>query len=228
MTKATLSILGTLVFVPSLPALSVGPDQFGSTITVSVYDRAHTQPRTLKEAERIAADIFAAAGVSLHWWTRSVSGAMVMEQDFSATGGIPCSEPLTSSSVQVQILPHAPNGFSPQALAYSLPCATRGIQITVYLDRVETVSHQTRATPSRVLGYTLAHELGHVLLRSLTHEKNGLMKGVWSKSDWQRAAVANIFFTPDETVRMKRWLDRIESHDSLLLRAEADRRNSVP
>jgi hypothetical protein len=48
----------------------------------------------------------------------------------------------------------------------------------------------------------VAHELGHVLLRSSAHDSSGLMKGVWAKSDWQRAAVTIIPFTPDQA----RWV----------------------
>jgi len=36
----------------------------------------------------------------------------------------------------------------------------------------------------------VAHELGHVLLHSAEHEDSGLMKAVWSKSDWQRKQAA--------------------------------------
>lgn len=40
------------------------------------------------------------------------------------------------------------------------------------------MSERTAPTFSRVLGYALAHELGHVLLHSAGHENSGLMKGV--------------------------------------------------
>jgi hypothetical protein len=49
-----------------------------------------------------------------------------------------------------------------------------------------------------VLGYAIAHELGHVLLHSDAHARTGLMKGTWSEPDWQRAAVRVIAFSPAE------------------------------
>jgi hypothetical protein len=75
-----------------------------------------------------------------------------------------------------EILPHAPRGFSPQALGYALPCAKSGMQVTIYADRVETVSWTTLAGFYRVLGHALAHEVGHVLLRSCAHDDSGLMR----------------------------------------------------
>src|SRR3954467_3786053 len=54
----------------------------------------------------------------------------------------------------------------------------------------------------RELGYALAHETGHVVLRSSAHERHGLMKAVWAKDDWQRAAVAIIPFTLEAAKEM--------------------------
>ena len=221
MTTTTLCIVGTLVLVWSSQASPASPDQFENTVTVSVYDRAHIQPKTLEQAERIATRIFAAAGVNLQWRTRLISDETVLVQDFSGTTESNCGVPLISNSVQVQIRPHAPAGFAPQALAYSLPCADHGVQVTIYADRVEDVSNQTRAVFYRVWGYTLTHELGHVLLKSLTHEKSGLMKGVWSKGDWQRAALAIIPFTPGQAAHMREHLHRIKSYNAVLLTPDA-------
>lgn len=204
-----------------LPALPASPDQIGSTVAVSVYDRAHIQPKTLEQAERIATRIFAAAGVNLQWRTRPISDGTVLLQDFTGTAGSTCPTPLISNAVQVQIRSHAPAGFAPQGLAYSLPCANQGVQVTVYADRVEDIVNQTRTVFCRILGYTLTHELGHVLLRSLTHEKSGLMKGVWNKNDWQRAAVAMIPFTPDQAAHMREHLPRIKNYNAALLKPEA-------
>jgi hypothetical protein len=39
-----------------------------------------------------------------------------------------------------------------------------------------------------------------VLLQSEAHATAGLMKGIWSKSDWQRAAVSIIAFSPADAL----------------------------
>jgi hypothetical protein len=162
----------------------------------------------LEQAQRIATRIFSEAGVTIRWRTRPIPENKNLVEDFSAPAGRTCNTPLRSNSVQVQILPDAPRGFTPQALAYSLPCADYGVQTTVYADRVEAVSNQTLAVFYRVLGYTLTHELGHLLLRSLAHEHSGLMKAVWTPKDWQRAAVSIIPFTPDQATGMAKNVDR--------------------
>jgi hypothetical protein len=45
--------------------------------------------------------------------------------------------------------------------------------------------------------------LGHVLTHSTGHANSGLMKGVWSKTDWQRAAADLILFSPEQARRIR-------------------------
>jgi hypothetical protein len=90
----------------------------------------------------------------------------------------------------------------------SLPCAKRGVQVTIYADRAADVSGAGGPTFGRVLGYATGHELGHVLLHSGVHDTAVLMKGVWSKRDWQRAAVSIIPFGPTDMRRIAAFHER--------------------
>ncbi len=183
-------------------------------LTVLIYDRAHIGSKTLTQAELLASEIFARAGLETRWTTGSVFNGDALLQDFTAGTGEGCARPLDSATVTAEILPHAPNGFSLQALGYALPCARRGMQVTIYADRIETVSGASLACFYRVLGHAIAHEVGHVLLRSCAHDSTGLMKGVWAKDDWQRAAVAILPFTPVQAGRLKQELLRIGAQET--------------
>jgi len=136
--------------------------------------------------------VFGSAGIVVHLTT--ATAADPLGSDFSAPSRDGCRESPLPVIIQAQILPHAPTGFPPSALGYSLPCAQRGAQITLYADRMETVSRTANASFYRVLGHSLAHELGHVLRRSNGHDANGLMKDVWTRQDWRRAAVSIVVF----------------------------------
>jgi hypothetical protein len=163
----------------------------------------------LLDAERVSAEIFSGAGIRTEWMVVPASNQMDLLTDFSTTPESGCAQPLSSLTVRVQILAHAPPGFSPQALGYSLPCARRGIQVTLYADRIEAVTQHALASCYRVLGHALAHEVGHVLLRSPAHEHGGIMKAVWSPGDWQRAAVAVLGFSSDQATRIQQEVQRI-------------------
>jgi hypothetical protein len=194
----------------SWPALAGTPGQ----VTIFVYDLAHVGSKTLEQAENLTTGIFMRAELSVQWRTDPAAASASLVSDFTAVAGGRCASPFHSAVIKIQLLSHAPNGFAPQALGFSLPCAQRGVQVTIFADRVEAISHHTLAPFYRVLGYGLAHELGHVLLLSSAHEESGLMKAVWSKGDWQRAAVAIIPFTPDQARQMADSLQRIERPQS--------------
>ena len=60
---------------------------------------------------------------------------------------------------------------------------------------------------------TMAHELGHMLLHSGAHAPTGLMKGIWSKTDWQRAAVSVIEFSPAQVQQIAALHERTAAAD---------------
>jgi hypothetical protein len=168
-------------------------------IQIVVYDKAEVGPKTLFVAENLAGRILLAAGLDAKWTAGPISDLQRLGMDFTAPRHRECASASGPDFLRAQVVAHAPAGFPPQALGFSLPCATTGIQVTIYADRVAKVSEATAPTFSRVLGYAMVHELGHVLLHSAGHEDIGLMKSVWSKSDWQRAAVSIIPFSSTQS-----------------------------
>jgi hypothetical protein len=165
-------------------------------IQIMVYDRAGVAPKALSQAEGLTGKILVAAGVDTEWSAGAISDLQRLGTDFTARTPVDCASGSGTDLVRVAVFGHAPAGLPVQALGFSLPCAMTGIQVVIYADRVAKVSETNAPTFSRVLGYAMAHELGHVLLRSAGHGDFGLMRGVWSKSDWQRAAVSIIPFSP--------------------------------
>jgi hypothetical protein len=66
----------------------------------------------------------------------------------------------------------------PGALGYAKPFEGKGVRIIIFYDRL----NETQRKPS-VLGHVLAHEIGHMLLRTNVHRDTGLMKAHWSPKD---------------------------------------------
>lgn len=204
-----------------LPVIFVSklvPDPLSAekAITILMYDRARVGSKTLIQAEAVASEIFSRAGIRAQWTTPFDFDRNALVNDFSP-GIEGCAQPLHSANIRLVILAHAPNGLPAQALGYALPCANRGIQVTIYEDRIEIVSRKSLACFYRVLGHAIAHEVGHVLLRSSVHGNSGLMKAIWTNGDWQRAAVTIVPFTPDQAESMVRELLRIEMRETASL-----------
>lgn len=205
MTITTVWILPTLIATLSCPVLLADSDHSSwreRMITIETYNLAHVGSKTLAEAEQLASRIFATAGIDARWTPGAVSDRVKLIIDFTAIPEKQCAAPLPSIILRVLLIPHAPRGISSRALGFALPCARRGMQVILYADRVEQVSCEMPASFRLVLGYALAHEFGHVLLRSSEHEKSGLMKALWTRDDWQRAAMSTIVFTPNHARRI--------------------------
>ena len=55
---------------------------------------------------------------------------------------------------------------------------------------------------AKLIGRTLAHEVGHVLLNSMRHEKSGLMRGHYRAADVLRSATSSYTLNPSERSRL--------------------------
>jgi hypothetical protein len=168
-------------------------------IQIVVYDGGGVGPKALSVAENLTEKILLTAGLDAQWRSGLISDLQRLGTDFTARTPAECASAPGADFLRVQVVARAPVGFPAHALGFSLPCAASGIHVIIYADRVAKVSEATGPTFGRVLGYAMAHELGHVLLHSAGHEDIGLMKGVWSKNDWQRAALSIIPFSPAQS-----------------------------
>jgi hypothetical protein len=186
------------LFLTSLLSTAAAQETPPIRISIVTYDIARVGSKALHQAERLSAAILRTATIQSTWEAGAAEELENLGMDFTAYTGKDCQTAAVWPILRVQILPRAPGGLPRNALGFSLPCSRSGVQITIYEDRVAKVSEDGGPTLGRVLGYAMAHELGHVLLNSGTHEAAGLMKGIWSKSDWQRAAVDIIPFSPAE------------------------------
>src|SRR5262249_17293735 len=102
-----------------------------------------------------------------------------------------------------RIIRQAPPGIDETALGFALPCAIHMPSIAVFADRIEAIAQQTTGMYSQLLAHVIAHELGHVLLRSGEHAKNGIMRARWDRADWRLVSAGILRFTPDQRERMR-------------------------
>ena len=189
-------------------------------VQVRVYDTTVLSAADRTVALRAATGVLAAAGIDISWLTCGSSDAAGNLAD--------CAAPLTRDELAVRLvrLAGTPSPQGLLSLGYSLldMSAGGGTLATVYVDRVEWLVSQARhegrlgswklevgrssegAAAARVLGFAVAHELGHLLLGTNAHAAAGLMRAVWSRSDLQRNNPADWLFTPVETLAMSRAL----------------------
>jgi hypothetical protein len=75
--------------------------------------------------------------------------------------------------------------------------------ITIYYDRVEEIATRVNNCIRCVLGNTLAHEIGHLLLPAGSHSKTGVMQEEPLREDWRKVEMGVLLFTKQQAEAMR-------------------------
>lgn len=182
-------------------------------VQIRVFNVARVPRRDLSRAEGEVSRIFAEAQIEVRWVEGALDddAALVTDQSANNTTPTGCRAARHARELRLQLLPHAPQGVATGTLGYSLPCAAFGVDSTIFIDQCEGVTYQSLASFSKVLAYSMAHELGHLLLRSNEHSPTGLMRARWDKASWIRATVAGFTIDREQAQRMCVELSGMES-----------------
>ena len=218
--------------VPSSGADANGGLRFGrARVQVRVYDATVMSAADQTVALRAATGVLAAAGIDIRWL---VCGSDVAANPADCAAPLTRDE-LAVRLLRLAGTPSARGQLS-LAYSLLDMSTGGGTLATVYVDRVEWlvaqggnsqlpipnlqddregrlgrwklevgVSSEGDAA-ARVLGFAVAHEVGHLLLGTNAHADVGLMRAVWSRSDLQRNHPADWLFTSAESLAMSRAL----------------------
>jgi hypothetical protein len=169
-------------------------------IVVRSYNTIGLPLPLLIRAETTIGKLLRQAGIDASWRNcRTTKGPSSQSSDL-------CGDVLSASEVIIRIV-RAPRSITDaEVLGYShvdgyLRQGTLG---TVFADRISALAAAVRIDEGTLLGRAMTHEIGHLLLGTLDHAQEGLMRGHWSKegppADWFfsltqaaqiRAALAN-------------------------------------
>jgi hypothetical protein len=147
----------------------------------------------------VAQHILSNAGVPTCWDRAAGNPDEVLFTDL--TGSTPSKQPQADDRgyLAARIIRGEPDDRFPGALGYALPFAQAGPHAFVYYDRIQRLLPSVPSSVPKILGHALAHELGHALLETMEHSQVGLMKGRWSKADFQRTAAGFLEFAGDQS-----------------------------
>jgi hypothetical protein len=183
------------------PALAQEQNIGRSRLSVRVYDTGTMPAADQTVALRAAAGVLAAAGIDVTWLPCGDEAVVSL-----------CDRPLAPGELSVRFasLPAAPSAHGQLQLGYSLvdTRAHEGTLATVYVDRVQWLAGQAGSDSTTLLGFAVAHELGHLLLGTNAHATSGLMRALWSRGELQHAKVKDWLFSRDEGARMRASLER--------------------
>jgi hypothetical protein len=122
--------------------------------------------------------------------------------------------------ITMEIRDSAAPGTPPAILGVSQPLATRGLNVMIFNDRVKRIALQANRPYPAVLAHVIAHEIGHVLLRTHSHAKSGLMSSQWNDQEYNRLANGVLLFSHAESKQLLRTLHRDACASPLLTRTK--------
>jgi hypothetical protein len=122
-----------------------------------------------------------------------------------------CAAPPEPGDLVVRVVrgASAKAGSKEVELGYSVidPATRSGVLATVYLDRAQRVASQAHVAVGVVVGRAIAHEIGHLLLGTASHEPQGLMRAVWSPASLRGNHARDWSFTPTQAAALHRVLE---------------------
>ena len=180
------------------PAESQQIAELGKNLTVHVlvYNYVSISTQSLAKGQALASRIF--LGVEKKWcgWIRLHSRTQ------------PGRHSLKDMDLILRILPQ-PRATLPSqtALGEALPCqlGRDGCLASVFYSRVRQHVEDPAVPLHTVLGHAIAHELGHLLLGSNSHDETGIMQRKWSRQKLHQAARDHLLFTSEQarSIRME-------------------------
>jgi hypothetical protein len=144
-------------------------------LTVAVAHYAAVDPKTMKEAEGVASEVYRRAGIEIQW-----------------------VEPATyegATRLYVNVLSQemaAPSYASDETVGFAIPGSRAA---NVIYERIRQAARRRHVASGLLLGYVIAHELGHLLLPAHSHSSSGLMR---PDLDMELAAMRKLRFTADQ------------------------------
>lgn len=180
-------------------------------VTIRLYDQAALPPEVLRKATEIAGNILGQAGVQAVWLSC-----------VGPTNMLVCDDPLFTPDYRVFLLPKEAETKLPvptRGLAFVLQHPQRGVGQTawVFYARVQRLSEEERLPSDLLLGHVIAHELGHLLLGSVDHPGNGLMRRRWSEKELRDATQESLYFSGSQAKAIRAAVRRRPSEQSSML-----------
>src|SRR5574340_964875 len=165
-------------------------------ITVWLYNYAGIPKHTLAIAEGDVQKILGVAAVHFDWVDCPTSAEEVKLRPL-------CQELMSNAELGLTILPTAKGVADAYVdkdfgIAQVFNNGQFGHYAYVFYDRVQHTAALAGMPTPELLGSVIAHEFGHLLLRSSTHTGHGIMRMRWDRNDLKDLTWGQLNFTPEE------------------------------
>ncbi len=178
------------------------PATLALLLVIRLYDAVGVPADEVAVAKQVATDILRTANIRVTWVECRVArlGAPARDGD--------CTTPPEDGTVMVRLIGDrltprlTRRGGHALGDAYVDTASGGGSLATLYVEPIRRLAEEAGTAPGRLVGRTIAHEVGHLLLGTPAHAPTGLMRAAWSAQQVQRDSGSDWLFAPNEIGEM--------------------------
>ena len=173
---------------------------------VTIYDRANLEADVTRSAADTLLRIFRQAGIAISIHTGDPDSTEARFFTYPAPplpGQATQAACLARREIALTVLDSAAPGTRPAILGVAQPLARVGLNVMVFHDRIRNTAFRQSRPHGLVLGHAIAHEIGHVLLRTNDHADWGIMAGGWGSREFDRMPIGGLLFSRAQSQEMQ-------------------------
>src|SRR5947209_6026135 len=191
------------------------PQSGNRDLNIHLYNLAGVPQPLLRHALARARDVLATAGIKPVWSGGPADAAEAHTVYLGKRNSRNTRDYVHRDFIVLLLAKDVPVGYAHGALGIAFPDSETGVTAMVFYERIEHLEHTQTIDGPTVLGLAIAHEIGHVLLRSSVHAKFGIMKSPWSRADLECAEARLAAFTHSECDAIRQQFTRTTRTESL-------------
>ena len=185
--------------------VSLAPAGEPLKISVRVFDTASVSDRTLAQAQQLVDQLYERVGIKIHWLRGDRNTLERVEREQPVRTGPGCQ---SVDWIDVKLQPAVRGLTRTTILANAFPYRSSGIRVRVPMVNVLAHARATGVPVNVILGFVLAHEVGHILIGSGWHSRNGIMRAKLAWTDMLLPASEVPMFDAVDVVYIRRNLEK--------------------
>jgi len=202
MNAQLVGLAAALSIIPGMATAECVDSPGRPVLVVRTYSTGTVARQDLRAARNFTESIFTDAGITVSW----VDCDDTIQKPVD--GIMRCNQTIGTGDVVLRIRRSGlVDGNRYSSMGYSLVNRQTGgalpVFSTVFADRVASTARSASVDARRLLGYAIAHEIGHLLLDDPRHPDAGLMRAIWSRSELRRNRTTDWRFARAEAETMR-------------------------
>ena len=174
---------------------------------ITIYNKAGLSDATLDSAIHVVRAIFRQAKIHLYFRPGDLTSEEARNVVYIQGTMSPGDHQRLACEARREIAldltsPSSSGGGFPLGVAY--PLAATGLNVRIFTNRVSDTATRNARAFTTVLANVIAHEIGHVLTRSASHDRYGIMAADWSHNEFEQMARSRYLFFTKQHVRQMR------------------------